>query len=50
MLELDRNYSIKEIGDLQDLVIVAYVIIDDIYKKVTPTYIKNGTYPLKTDR
>ncbi|SHF60662.1 transposase, IS4 family [Desulforamulus putei DSM 12395] len=41
MLELDRSYSIKEIGDLKDFVIVAYVIIDDIYQKVTPTYIRN---------
>lgn len=41
MLELDRTYSIKEIGDLKDFVTVAYVIIDDIYQKVTPTYIMN---------
>ena len=41
MLELDRSYSIKEIGDLKDFVTVSYVIIDDIYQKVTPTYIKN---------
>ncbi len=41
MLEPDRTYSIKEIGDLKDFVTVAYVIIDDIYQKVTPTYIKN---------
>ena len=41
MLELDRTYSIKEIRDLKDFVTVAYVIIDDIYQKVTPTNIKN---------
>ena len=41
MLESDRTYSIKEIGDLKDFVTVAYVIIDDIYQKVTPTHIKN---------
>lgn len=41
MLELDRNYSIKEIENLKDFITIAYVIIDDIYKKVTPTYIVN---------
>ncbi len=41
MLEFDRTYSIKEIGDLKDFVTVAYVIIDDIYQKVTPTNIRN---------
>jgi hypothetical protein len=41
MLELDRNYSIKEIKNLKDFVTVAYVIIDDIYHKVTPTHIAN---------
>lgn len=41
MLELDRSYSIKEIEDLKDFITVAYVIIDDIYQKVTPTHIKN---------
>ena len=40
MLESDRNYSIKEIGDLKDFITVAYVIIDDIYQEVTPTHIK----------
>lgn len=40
MLESDRNYSIKKIGDLKDFVTVAYVIIDDIYQSVTPTHIK----------
>ena len=39
MLELDRTYSIKEIGDLKDFITVTYVIIDDIYQKVTPTHI-----------
>ncbi|NLM44914.1 MAG: IS982 family transposase, partial [Clostridiales bacterium] len=34
MLESDRNYSIKEIGDLKDFITVAYVIIDDIYQEV----------------
>lgn len=41
MLELDRTYSIKEIGELKDFVTVAYVVIDDIYQKVAPTYISN---------
>jgi hypothetical protein len=41
MLELDRNYSIKEIENLKDFITIAYVIIDDVYKKVTPTYIVN---------
>ncbi|MDK2801175.1 MAG: hypothetical protein PWQ70_2794 [Clostridiales bacterium] len=41
MLELDRNYYIKEIENLKDFVIVAYVLIDDIYHKVTPTHIVN---------
>ncbi|MBZ4646664.1 MAG: family transposase [Clostridia bacterium] len=40
MLELHTQYSIKEIEDLKDFVIIAYMIIDDIYQKVTPTYIK----------
>lgn len=39
MLEPDRTYSIKEIWDLKDFVTVAYVIIDDIYREVTPTHI-----------
>lgn len=38
MLEF-KNYSIKEIENLKDFVIVTYVIIDDIYQKVTPTHI-----------
>lgn len=39
MLELHKNYCIKEIENLKDFVTVAFVIIDDIYKKVTPTHI-----------
>lgn len=38
MLEY-KNYSIKEIENLKDFVIVTYVIIDDIYQKVTPIHI-----------
>lgn len=41
MLEHDRNYSIKEIVNLKDFVTVAYVIIDDIYRKFTSTHIAN---------
>ena len=41
MLELDRDYSIKEIENLKDFITVTYVIIDDIYHKVTPTCIAN---------
>ena len=40
MLEYN-NYSIKEIENLKDFVIVTYVIIDDIYQKVAPTHIAN---------
>ncbi|WP_432406379.1 IS982 family transposase [Wukongibacter sp. M2B1] len=40
MLELHKKYSIKEINDLKDFIIVSYVIIDDIYQNITPTYIK----------
>jgi hypothetical protein len=32
MLELDKDYSIKEIGNLKDFVTIAYVLIDDIYR------------------
>jgi hypothetical protein len=39
MLESDRTYFIKEIGDLKDFVTVAYVIIEDIYQEVNPTHI-----------
>ena len=41
ILELDRDYSIIEIQNLNDFVIVACVIIDHIYHKVTPTHIAN---------
>lgn len=41
MMELDRTYSIKEIENLKDFITVAYIIIDDIYKKVTPPHIAN---------
>ncbi|SNT22695.1 Transposase DDE domain-containing protein [Anaerovirgula multivorans] len=40
MLELTNKYSIKEIGDLKDFITVTYVVIDDIYQRITPTYIK----------
>lgn len=40
MLELTR-YSIHDIENLNDFIIGSYVIIDDIYKEVTPDYIKN---------
>lgn len=39
MLE-PNQYSIKKIEDLKDFITVTYVIIDDIYHEVTPTYIK----------
>lgn len=41
MLELHKSYCIKEVENLKDFVTIAYVIIDDIYKKVTPTHIAN---------
>ncbi|MDI6617734.1 MAG: IS982 family transposase, partial [Clostridiales bacterium] len=41
MLELYKSNSIKEIETLKDFVIVTYIIIDDIYKRVTPTHIAN---------
>ena len=41
MMELDNIYSIKEIENLKDFITVAYIIIDDIYKKVTPPHIAN---------
>jgi len=37
MMELDKNYYIKEIENLKDFVTVAYIIIDDIYQKVNST-------------
>lgn len=39
MPELDRTYSIKEIGDLKDFLKNTYMMIDNIYEKVAPTYI-----------
>ncbi|MBE6082701.1 IS982 family transposase [Acidilutibacter cellobiosedens] len=41
MPELHKSYFIKEIENFKDLVIIAYVIIDDIYQEITPTHIKN---------
>lgn len=41
MLVSLKNYSIKEIENFKDLVTIIYVIIDDIYQDVTPTYTKN---------
>lgn len=41
MLELHKDYCIKEIENLKDLITVVFVIIDDIYNKVTPTHIAN---------
>ena len=40
MPELHKSNSIKEIETLKDFVTVIYTIIDDIYKRVTPTHIK----------
>lgn len=39
MLELN-NYYTTEIENLRDFITIIYVIIDDIYQEVTPTYIK----------
>lgn len=41
MLEFHKSNSIKEIDTLKDFVTAVYIIIDDIYKKVTPTHIAN---------
>lgn len=41
MLKVNKKHYIKEIEDLKDLVTAVYIIIDDIYQEVTPTYIKN---------
>jgi hypothetical protein len=41
MLEPYNNYCIKEIGNLKDFFTIVYTIIDDIYQRVAPTYIKN---------
>lgn len=38
MLELNNYYN--QINDLNDFITVTFVIIDDIYEKVTPAYIK----------
>jgi uncharacterized protein YfbU (UPF0304 family) len=40
MPEFSTQYSIREIVELKDFITVAYIIIDDIYQEVTPTYIK----------
>jgi len=40
MLELNNYYN-TSIDNLKDFIIVSFVIIDDIYQKVTPAYIKN---------
>ncbi|AKL96103.1 transposase IS4 family protein [Clostridium aceticum] len=40
MLELTKKYSIKKIADLKDFITVTYVLIDNIYKEITPTHIK----------
>lgn len=41
MLELYKNYYIKEIENLIDFITVAYIMIDDIYKKVNSKHISN---------
>lgn len=41
MLELHKSYCIKEIENLKEFITVVFVIIDDIYKIVTPTHIAN---------
>lgn len=38
MLELNNYYN-TSIDNLKDFIIVTFVIIDDIYQKVTPAYI-----------
>ena len=40
MPEFSNQYCIKEIEELKDFIIVAYIIIKDIYQEVTPIYIK----------
>lgn len=40
MLELNKIYT-TTISNLKDFIAVTYVIIDDIYQKVTPVHIKN---------
>ena len=39
MLELE-NYCITEIENLQEVMTIIYVVVDDLYKEVTPTSIK----------
>jgi IS5 family transposase len=39
MLELE-NYCITEIENLQELMTIIFVIVDDLYEKVTPTSVK----------
>ena len=39
MLEL-RYYSVQEIANLKDFFLVSYVIIDDIYHRIIPNYIR----------
>jgi hypothetical protein len=40
MPDLNKVYFIKEIIDFKDFITVTYVIIDDIYQRVTPAHIK----------
>ncbi|MBU5257613.1 IS982 family transposase [Tissierella praeacuta] len=40
MLEFSNKYFIKEVTDLKDFITVVYILIDDIYQEITPTYIK----------
>lgn len=35
-----NKYCIKEITDLKDFITVIYILIDDIYQEIIPTYIK----------
>ena len=39
MLELNK-YSTNKIEDLKNFFTVAFVIIDDIYNEIAPTYIR----------
>lgn len=52
MLEIYNNDSITIIEDLKDFITVIFVIVDDIYQEVTPTYIKNrrnSNYSIMSD-
>ncbi|SNS91763.1 transposase, IS4 family [Anaerovirgula multivorans] len=40
MLEFTKEYSIKEIGNFKDFITITYILIDDIYQRITPTHIK----------